>query len=220
MNDPYHVYMDLDVINTDYNATSKPQLRFEENRNTPFLPGDSGDYFCSVVRFSIQTANTLPVFVPRVRTGQSDVNKTIYQVAIMYDSEEEENTSSDKIGFASVMYTPEDETIALPAAPVASQDFSSSYYHVYNYQHFVHLVNTAIQTAWGNLRTALTAVTFDALVGNTLVPWIDFDPGTNRMFLNADDKLFNSERTLPSNDRLKLILTTGCASQLPAFPFA
>ena len=35
MNDPYHVYMDLDVINNDYNSTSKPQLRFEEPRNTP-----------------------------------------------------------------------------------------------------------------------------------------------------------------------------------------
>ena len=86
MNDPYHVYMDLDVINSDYNATSKPQLRFEETRNTPFLAGDSADYFCSVVRFSIQTGNTLPVFIPRIQPGQSDVNKTIYQVAIVWDT--------------------------------------------------------------------------------------------------------------------------------------
>ena len=54
MYDPYHVYMDLDVMNNDYNSTSKPQLRFEETRNTPFLPGDSADYFCSIVRFNIQ----------------------------------------------------------------------------------------------------------------------------------------------------------------------
>ena len=85
MNDPYHVCMDLDAINSDYNATSKPPLRFEETRNTPFLPGDSADYFCSVVRFSIQTGNTVPVFIPRVETGQFDVNKTIYQVAVMWD---------------------------------------------------------------------------------------------------------------------------------------
>ena len=75
MNDPCRVYMDLDVINTDYNATSTPQLRFGETRNTPFLPSDSADYFCSVVRFSIQTGNTLPVFTPSVQTRQSDVNQ-------------------------------------------------------------------------------------------------------------------------------------------------
>ena len=66
MNDPYRVYMDLDVINSDYNATSKPQLRLEETRNVPFLPGDNANYFCSVVRFNTQTGNTLHVFTPRI----------------------------------------------------------------------------------------------------------------------------------------------------------
>mgnify|MGYP003338678369 CR=1 FL=1 len=88
MNDPYHVYMDLDVVNNDYSATSKPQLRFEETRNTPFLPGDSADYFCSIIRFSIQTGNTLPVFIPKVQTGQTNVNKTIYQVTLMMVGQE------------------------------------------------------------------------------------------------------------------------------------
>ena len=75
MNDPYRVYMDLDVINTDYNAIGKPQLRFEETRNTLFLPGGGVDSFCSVVRFSIQTGNTLPVLTQRTQTGGSGVNK-------------------------------------------------------------------------------------------------------------------------------------------------
>ncbi len=85
MNDPYHVYMDLDVINNDYNATRKPQLRFEETRNTPSPPGDSADYFCSIVRLNIQTGSRLPVFIPKIQTGRNDINKTIYQVAIIYD---------------------------------------------------------------------------------------------------------------------------------------
>ncbi len=161
MNDPYHVYMDLDVINADYNATSKPQLRFEENRNTPFLPGDSADYFCSVVRFSIQTGNTLPVFIPRIQTGQGDVNKTVYQVAICYDwniGNETENLDSDDFwGFASVEYAPEDLTAPTPAVPTTTQDLSSSYYYVYNYQHFIYLVNKAIEAAWANLKSKFVA---------------------------------------------------------------
>ena len=60
MYDPYHVYMDLDVMNNDYNATSKPQLRFEETRNTPFLPGDSADYFCSIVRYKYSNGQHSP----------------------------------------------------------------------------------------------------------------------------------------------------------------
>ncbi len=72
--------MDLDVVATDYSSASKPQIRFEETRSTPFLPGGGTDYFCSIVRFSIQTGNTLPLFIPRMQTGQNDINKTIYKV--------------------------------------------------------------------------------------------------------------------------------------------
>ena len=76
------------MVNNNLNSsTNAPQLRFEENRNTPFLEGDSSEYFCSVVRFSIQTGNSLPIFIPRVVTGvgQTDINKTVYGVALSVD---------------------------------------------------------------------------------------------------------------------------------------
>ena len=64
LQDPHHVYLGLDVINNDYTTNgTRPYLRFEEIRNTPFLDGDSAEYFCSIVRFTIQTGNTIPVFI-------------------------------------------------------------------------------------------------------------------------------------------------------------
>ena len=85
MHDPYHVYLDLDVINNDYTHVGSPShLRFEEIRNTPFLDGDSSDYFCSIVRFTVQTANSLPLFIPVVEQGQNTRNKTIYRVSLKY----------------------------------------------------------------------------------------------------------------------------------------
>ena len=82
MSDPHHVYLDLDVINNNHTFTGlPPYLRFEETRNTPFLDGDSSDYFCSIVRFTIQTGNTLPVFIPSVVIGQNNQDKSIYTVS-------------------------------------------------------------------------------------------------------------------------------------------
>ncbi|MFM7978951.1 MAG: hypothetical protein ACKPKO_06505, partial [Candidatus Fonsibacter sp.] len=67
MQDPYHVYLDLDVINKDCtHVGSPPYLRFEKIRNTPFLDEDSSDYFCNIVRFTMQTTNSLPLFIPVV----------------------------------------------------------------------------------------------------------------------------------------------------------
>jgi len=229
MYDPYHVYMDLDVINNDHNSTSKPSLRCEETRNTPFLPGDSADYFCSIVRFNIQTGTTLPVLIPRIQTGQSDINKTIYQVAILIDVNEElvTSTSVEKIGFASVMYSPEDETAPTPAQPTNTQDLSSSYYYVYNYQHFIHLVSAAIQSAWGNFKFNYTASGlgglgyFNTVIGNPPVPWIDYDPSTNRVFLTADDTMCNSETNTSATGfhRLKIIFNDRLYELLSSLPY-
>ena len=79
------MYLDLDVINNDYTHDgSPPYLRFEEIRNSPFLEGDSSEYFCSIVRFTIQTTNNLPLFIPVVERGQHTRKKTIYSVSLMY----------------------------------------------------------------------------------------------------------------------------------------
>ncbi|MFM7981732.1 MAG: hypothetical protein ACKPKO_20680 [Candidatus Fonsibacter sp.] len=67
MHDPYHVHLDLDVTNNDYtHVGSPPYLRFEEIRNTQLLDGDRSEYFCNIVRFTVQTTNNLPLFIPVV----------------------------------------------------------------------------------------------------------------------------------------------------------
>jgi hypothetical protein len=81
--EPTHIYVDLDILNNDQTTNDDPpHLRFEETRNAPFIDGDTKDYFCSIIRFSLQTGNSLPIFIPRIQTGQTDVNKTVYSVSI------------------------------------------------------------------------------------------------------------------------------------------
>ena len=91
---PYHVYLDLDVINNDYSSSSPPQLRFEESRNAPFLDGDSKDYFCSIARFSIQTANTLPVFIPKIDSTAVGINTTVYKITFCIYQNGKQRSSS------------------------------------------------------------------------------------------------------------------------------
>ena len=108
------------------------------------LDGDSSEYFCSIVRFTIQTGNTLPVFIPSVSVGQDNPNKTIYTLSLTYTYK-----GVNYISTNNVIYVPEDKTAPIPAPPLLQQDFSSKYYYVYNYSHFVGLVNSAFHA---NLR--------------------------------------------------------------------
>ena len=82
---PSHAYVDLDVINTDLTSDiSAPALRFQEARTSPYTTGNSADYLCSIIRFSVQTGSSLPVFIPRIELGQPDVNKTVYAITLEF----------------------------------------------------------------------------------------------------------------------------------------
>ena len=79
MGDPTHVYLNLDVVNNS--TTTAQPLVFKETRNMPFLT-NSENYFCAVVRFTLQTSNSLPVFIPDILTGQSDYDKTVHAITM------------------------------------------------------------------------------------------------------------------------------------------
>ena len=209
MPEPTHVYLDLDVVNNDFNA-SAPQLRFEETRNTPFLDGDAAEYFCSVVRFSIQTGDALPVIIPSIETGQPDRNKTAYQITLKEWRNELESSPS-LITTVSVMFEPEDLVAPVAMPPLEKQDLSGSYYYIYNYFHFIKMINMALETAvrdlvrqWRVENGVSTGYFFDNVVG----VYFDFDTTTNRAILNLDADFANSSpMEVYFNDRLYRLFT-------------
>ena len=189
MQDPHHVYLDLDVINNNYTQEGpKPYLRFEETRNTPFLDGDSSEYFCSIVRFSIQTGNTLPVFVPSIKLGQNNINETIYKVSLRCVV-----SGVAYIATTPIIYSPEDATAAIPAPPMIKQDMSSTYYYVHNYSHFIDLINAAFVTSYNSLWTLIPkSASSVSPIDPTTSPFLDFDTVSNRVMLYADKAFYTT----------------------------
>jgi len=125
-------------------------LSFEETRTPPFLEGSASDYFVSIVRFSIQTGTSLPVFIPGIATGATenptnDINKTIYKI-----------TMTDKGAGAayaeknsSIAYIPYNAAADLPKPPNDSgQDLSGNYYYVKNYQDWISMINKTLKEMW------------------------------------------------------------------------
>ena len=146
----------------------------------------------------------------------------------MFDFAEDFSIGLDKFGYASVTYAPEHESFPPPAAPTTTQDLSSTYYFVYNYQHFIHLVNKAILSASGNLKAKFTSPDdielFNQKIGNAVAPWIDFESSTNRVFITADERVCNNENTAMSPTafkwvRLKLVFNDRLYELFASLPF-
>jgi hypothetical protein len=102
------------------------------------------------------------------------------------------------------MYEPEDSTAPIPASPMSGQDLSSNYYYVYNYQHFINLVNKALRLAFDQCKSLIEQhvingggtvsgpiKTWWGYMSLAVVPYLVFDVDTNRVTLHADEQLFD-----------------------------
>jgi hypothetical protein len=136
--DAYHIYYDIDIINNDQkNGEPTPWLKFNDSRSMPFI-SKPDNYFCSIVRFSLQTPS-LPIFIPQVKIGQTDVNKLIYEITVV-------NSNGDEFT-RNVQFIQYDTIYPTPQVPLDFQDLSSRYYYVYSMQHWVKMVNNTMFNA-------------------------------------------------------------------------
>jgi hypothetical protein len=154
---PFRIYLNLEVRNDDTIITGRPPppLSFEETRTQPFLDGDASEYFCTIARFTLQTGNSLPVFIPIIDTSQvptpsgkvpTDLpqNNTIYKISFVGQGG---TPGVDKqIIQQNVVYQPSDQTIPRPKPPTGpgGQDLSSEYYYVRSYQDFINMINKSL----------------------------------------------------------------------------
>ena len=183
--EPVHVYLNLDVVN---NSTTNAQpLVFNETRNMPFLT-NSENYFCSVVRFTLQTSNSLPVFIPDILTGQSDYDKTVYAITMSLTQITINVPSGDKIyttkiRSAYIQYARQDATVPLPSPPTTRVDTSSSYYFIYNINDWVDMINICFR----DLTTSLISDFGSTFDFNK--PFISYDISTGLFSIHSDNAM-------------------------------
>jgi hypothetical protein len=223
--EPDYVYYNCDIINNrtdDINqsllASPDPQIRFNETRDTALIK-DASQYHFSIVRFTMNGANRdLPLFIPNIQTGQSDVNRTTYAVALSY--QQSWNTNLGVVSFnltpdpSFISYVSETQNPVLaptPRAPITEQDLSSRYYWVYTYQQWLNLVNatlltahqatfTAFQTAWATtpgLTTPFPYANFQAFQAQVATPRIEFEEESRPLFTIYADTDGFGERLEP-----------------------
>jgi hypothetical protein len=180
---PYHIYYSMNLINND-TANPVPPVRFkyDEVRNNPYLYAPE-NYFMSIVRFHIQTP-TLPVFIPQIVTGQSNVNLTPYIVSLTYVY-----NSTTYTGNANIIYQPTDLTQTPPTdfvSPGATvSDLTAPYYYIYTYTAWVNMINTAFTSAYNSLKTQVN--TAGGSLPSAYAPFMSIDPVNLTCAISADN---------------------------------
>ena len=109
------------------------------------------------------------MFIPSVRVGQYNPNKTIHTVSLTYTYR-----GVNYISTKNVIYVPEEKTAPIPAPPLSKQDFSNTYYYGYNYSHFVGLVNAKFQETFADFANQAPAGDASPLFA-TVAPYLDLE---------------------------------------------
>ena len=206
LNDPEYVYVNLMANNYNNDDSGVPvDLVFNANLTQPLL-NDCSQYNIIVERFKVDTFSSIPSIIPKVlQYPNTDVNKTVYSVTLNYVK----NGSSVHAVQQYLQFVPQDKTQTVPTS--VSSQLANPYYFVYGNEYFVNLINNTFAACFTALNTAVTAES-DTLPSD-LPPFLDYDPTSSSLILNADSAGYNVQDTT----RIEIYFNTAMYSLLCSF---
>lgn len=161
--------------------------KFQQNLDDVFITNPS-EYYISVIRFSIPCQN-IPIFIPEIQSfPNTNMNNTAYSVSLEYNG----FTSGETF----VQFVSGNPNVYVQPISINNRDAdtSSIYYWIYNFQDFIDMVNTTLETAF----TALNIISGGLPLGSE-APYFEFDPVTQLISLIAQRQFYDAAILNPIN---------------------
>lgn len=164
MND--HKYVDVTYMNNSTDLTPRPVI-FDQYKDSPFIQGDTSDYYMSITRFSINNT-TLPVIIPDILTyesGQVPVDGLIYT---------EYGLNIGYKGTGPIVWSNANKAVYFQTISFAAPEpayypknkkdlYDNEYYHLTSVQSFLYMLNLQLLNAFADLKSSHTAALQDDL---------------------------------------------------------
>lgn len=184
---PEYKYIDLCVrAFQESNTVSRRQLSFSDTRDTPII-NDGSMYKLSIVKFQLSTFQ-IPSLYFQIARNQDNINLGAYTVTLEYD--DNFGTPYPNSGATNLLWEPQNPDIPLPSPPSTNtngtQEFTE-YYWTFSWQHFIDIVNTALQTAMSALIASVPAL------GGIEAPFMSWDSDSEKAVIYARESHFNSD---------------------------
>lgn len=137
--EPDHIYVNVGVINASNGDTLSQAPRnaqFQESRASPIL-ADASDWNFTIVRFNLDgCGGLLPLWIPSIATGQTNIDLTVYNVTVA-------KPFFPPILPITAVFASAFPTTQLPQSPFFAQDVTSLYYYGRSYLQFTEMINAA-----------------------------------------------------------------------------
>lgn len=201
---PDMVYYDIVSTNFQSTTSEEPFLRFNETRTNPVIQ-NSGEYYLSIVRFSLDTYN-LPNFICEIQPEQANPILSIYSVTLEFDDGVGNITPSQQ---RYINWIPQNKNLPVPIPPNQTvsgfQETNTEYYYCYQFQFFIELINLALGQATADII---------ATVPTLLQPVLTWDVTTSKAILQAQASNYNQSNVA----RVKIYFNPPLFALFNSFP--
>lgn len=180
MTQPEILYYNLSFTCKKNNQTDPDVIaQFKQGRSQMILHNAS-DYYYTVVRFTMNSSN-LPILIPPIATGQSNVDLTTWGMVLQYN-----NVFSDA---TFINYTCRNKYFNNPVNPPTIQQDDNPYYYIQNIAHFVDMFNDCASRCFTNLASK------DGVTLTGKAPKLKYN-GDNTFSIYYDNSIFTDDNTL------------------------
>jgi hypothetical protein len=197
---PDNVYYDATLRNAaSPTSDSEIQLKFIDVRDKPIL-NNSGDYYLSIIRFQVDTFESLPVLLFQTEIGQPDINLGVYSVTLEWNDGVGGTVTS---GPEFVIWSPQKTNARVPLVP----NITSDYYYVMNFSYMINLINETLKKAMDALKLLVPVL---GTVEEPFLVWNDDQTAT----MYARESHFDVD--VPQ--KIKIFFNRSMYSLLSSFP--
>lgn len=201
--EPEYVYYNLNAVCGKTVSTGSDDdalARVTESRSTNII-NDISLYDMSVVRFSYSGVKDIPLFIPIIETGQSDINKTVYKITIDARTDDDAGGQNNYSITRNIIFSPETINTLPPKEPLNEQDYSE-YYYVHTFQHMVNLVNNTFKTIYTDLQTEINA-SDNVITIPSQPPHMVYNSDTNKFNIYLDTASYGQQpATVPTGSQV------------------
>lgn len=169
---PDRKYYNVAMANNE-SANSYTLAFYKDNFNQQILK-DPSKYYLSILRFQVPTAD-IPILIPEIQSfPNTDVNKTVYNVTLNWNG-----FTSGQVDVIFDTSFPNETPRAITATDPNPMKDPSVYYFIYDYRHFIRIVNDAFKTAYTLLNIAAGGIIVSS------APYITYNGTTYLMTLHC-----------------------------------
>lgn len=194
---PNHIYVNLFVKSRiDQNEGKEPNVAITST-NLNDIVATPTEYEMAVIRFTMNSPQMLPIWIPVIQRGQSNPNLMVYRISLFYQTALDTSPYTVTTVRVTLQCTFQAQEVEakLPAAPLLEQDLANRYYWVHDWDWVTRIFNDNLILLNEDAKSALELAVGSGLPDFPVAPFVRYNKSAEIFELYLPQGVYGNKGT-------------------------